>query len=394
MAISDQSPVTTALTKSQELVPTLRARAAEVEQLREVPKDLMDAVAETGVIRMMVPPEYGGIEANLEDVHEILATIGLGDGSVAWVAAVLTAITWAAGLFPDAAQDQIFANPDVRVCGVVAPTGRTERKGDGYIVSGKWPFVSGCRNADWAILGSIIDYPDSGPSPAFVLIPVRDLEIQDDWDVSGLQGTGSSSVTTEGTFVHEDFTMNLVKGLQDVYPCRRHQDHWLYRAPLSAMLQALSIGAIVGNARHGVELFRDRLGKRPLTYTSYEKASEAPVNHLRLSEALLKIDSGELLGRQLFQDIDRAARTGQRLDVEARARSRAVGGYATYLCREAILMLNSGSGASSIYRATSAMQRIVRDQETFSLHSLLNASTGHELYGRVLCGMEPNTIVL
>jgi hypothetical protein len=40
------------------------------------------------------------------------------------------------------------------------------------------------------------------------------------------------------------------------------------------------------------------------------------------------------------------------------------------------------------------MQRIMRDVQTVSLHALLHPNTNTELYGRVLCGLEPNTVFL
>ena len=37
------------------------------------------------------------------------------------------------------------------------------------------------------------------------------------------------------------------------------------------------------------------------------------------------------------------------------------------------------------------MQRVVRDMYAVNLHALMVPSTNLELYGRVLCGLEPNS---
>jgi hypothetical protein len=38
------------------------------------------------------------------------------------------------------------------------------------------------------------------------------------------------------------------------------------------------------------------------------------------------------------------------------------------------------------------MQRIERDIRAISMHALMHPTTNLELYGRILCGLEPNTL--
>jgi 3-hydroxy-9,10-secoandrosta-1,3,5(10)-triene-9,17-dione monooxygenase len=40
------------------------------------------------------------------------------------------------------------------------------------------------------------------------------------------------------------------------------------------------------------------------------------------------------------------------------------------------------------------MQRIARDVQTINLHGIMHPNTNLETYGRVLCGLEPNTFFL
>ena len=66
---------------------------------------------------------------------------------------------------------------------------------------------------------------------------------------------------------------------------------------------------------------------------------------------------------------------------------------ASYVCKQskaAVDILNNASGASSIYESV-PMQRIDRDMRTLNLHAILHPSTNNELYGRIICGLEPNT---
>ncbi|MFD1052233.1 acyl-CoA dehydrogenase, partial [Kibdelosporangium lantanae] len=63
------------------------------------------------------------------------------------------------------------------------------------------------------------------------------------------------------------------------------------------------------------------------------------------------------------------------------------------LTKEAVQILGGASGGSSIYLDV-PIQRINRDIETLNMHALMHATTNQELYGRVLCGLEPNTLYL
>jgi alkylation response protein AidB-like acyl-CoA dehydrogenase len=40
-------------------------------------------------------------------------------------------------------------NPDVVFSGAINPLGRAKRVEGGYVVSGRWPFASGCEGADY-----------------------------------------------------------------------------------------------------------------------------------------------------------------------------------------------------------------------------------------------------
>jgi hypothetical protein len=61
------------------------------------------------------------------------------------------------------------------------------------------------------------------------------------------------------------------------------------------------------------------------------------------------------------------------------------------LAKEAIDILNTASGGSSIYSSV-PIQRIERDIQAASLQGMIHPNTNLELYGRIRCGLEPNTV--
>ena len=46
------------------LLPTLRERAQETEDLRRIPDDSMKALQETGFFRLLQPEQWGGYQAD------------------------------------------------------------------------------------------------------------------------------------------------------------------------------------------------------------------------------------------------------------------------------------------------------------------------------------------
>ena len=126
-----------------------------------------------------------------------------------------------------------------------------------------------------------------------------------------------------------------------------------------------------------------------ITYTTYTNKSEAPVTHLQVGEAALKIDSADAhmrLACARCSTIMRA-RSCRR---SARVKARAHVSSATGLAREAVDVLFYASGASAI-QSHVPIQRFQRDMQALANHAIMHPQTTIELYGRVLCGLPPNT---
>ena len=64
------------------------ALAAETEQLRRLPDEVVEALVPTGIYRSMVPAAYGGGEWPLLDVLAAIEGLAYHDGSTAWCAMI------------------------------------------------------------------------------------------------------------------------------------------------------------------------------------------------------------------------------------------------------------------------------------------------------------------
>lgn len=375
-----------------ELVPQLRENAAWSEQNRRIHDDSIDALADAGIFRMRVPARFGGYEADARTLVDVAAEIGRADGSTGWTASVYWIPTWMAGLFPDHVQDEVFATPDVRICGTLSPSAMATPTEGGVVVNGKWGFISGALHAHWQVVVAVQIAPDSEPMPVMALVPLSDLQIVDDWNTSGLKGTGSVTTVAENVFVPADRVLPLgviMQGQGGV--SQANAESAIHRAPLLPVASASSVGAVLGMARAARDTFLERLPERKITYTNYTSQAEAPLTHHQVANATLKIDQAEFHAHRLADLVDAKSAQNAPWSLEERARARADMGAVIRLAKEAVDILASASGGSSVYSEV-AIQRIARDIQAVSLHALMHPDTNTELYGRVLCGLEPNTL--
>ena len=104
------------------------------------------------------------------------------------------------GLFPDAVQDEVFSHPDVRVSALLSPTATAVRSDGGVVVNGQWHFNSGALHGHWDIVNAITTTAEGAAEPIIALIPMSELEVIDDWDTTGLRGTGSVTTVAKEVF--------------------------------------------------------------------------------------------------------------------------------------------------------------------------------------------------
>src|SRR5690348_17921571 len=73
------------LQRAEALVPVLRERAGRTEELRRLPDETIEDLHHSGLFRILQPRRVGGSELPFRALVELVATIGRGDGSTAWV---------------------------------------------------------------------------------------------------------------------------------------------------------------------------------------------------------------------------------------------------------------------------------------------------------------------
>ena len=370
------------------LVPMLREQAVGNETSRRLSPEVFDALSEADVFRMTAPKRFGGFEADFVTQCEVLAEIARGCGSSSWVATIFSAMSWLVGTLPDKAQEEIFDSKDPRISGVFSPTGKAVRASGGFIVNGRWGFNTGGHGSNWTVINAVAPNAAGVELPTCMVVRSRELQRLDDWHASGMAATGSSTIVAKDLFVPEHRTCELPAMIEAQYPPRHNSANPYFGYPLAAVLTVNAGGTPVGIARAALEMFRERLPGRPITYTTYANKAEAPVTHLQIGEAALKIDSADAHMRLACRTLDDNA--GVKLSTLARVKARAHVSAATGLAREAVDLLFYSSGASAI-QSHVPIQRLQRDMQALANHAIMHPQTTTETYGRVLCGLEPNT---
>ncbi|OZM76192.1 oxidoreductase [Pseudonocardia sp. MH-G8] len=371
------------------LVPLIREHAEKSSEERRVVPEVMAALEEAGLLKLLVPRRLGGSETNLRTMMECVAEVGRGDGSTAWAVALLNVCTWFSTTFSDEAQDEVFSTPEAKACGIFSPPLKSEKVDGGYLVSGRWAYSSGSFAATWASLGIGVEGDDPR---ALALIPSSAWKIEPTWFVAGMKGSGSDTIVVEDHFVPEHRIQRFADMVEGDFRTSHKGDEQNANMAFIPVAAIVLVGAQIGLARHALERTLANLPKKNVAYTCYTNARNSPTHQLGVAEAATRFDQAEMLMRRACADVDGAAAGGVQLDRLTRARVRMDTGIIGELVKDGIDKLMTANGASS-FADGNVLSRIWRDSEIAGRHALVMPELGKEAYGRLLLGAdEPLTI--
>jgi len=379
------------LQRAEALVPVLRERAGKAEELRRLPDETIEDLHRTGLFRILQPKRVGGSELPFRAIVELVATIGRGDGSTAWVLANLAAHHWLLGMWPPKAQDEIWGESPDNLIGsaLIFPRGRAHRVEGGYRLSGRWPFSSGVDAAAWNLIGAIVQDQEAGTAePRIFVLPARDYTIIDTWHVIGLGGTGSKDVTVDDVFVPEYRSIAVREITGGPNPGSAVNHSVLYQLPAISLFAFCIAGVSLGIAEGAIEYFVETMRTRTSYYTGRSLADFVTVQ-VHLAEAAAIAHSARAV---LLNDCDEATRmvgAGEVPSLDQRARYRRDGAYAATLCTKAVDVLFQATGGGAIY-ARNPLQRAFRDVHAANAHYVLNWDINGAMYGRVALGLAPD----
>jgi 3-hydroxy-9,10-secoandrosta-1,3,5(10)-triene-9,17-dione monooxygenase len=380
------------------LLPAVRERALRAERLRRLPDETFADFQEAGLFRAMQPSRHGGFELDPGIFYQAVAEIAAVCGSTGWVYGVLAAHNWHLGLFPPQAQEDVWGVDDsLQTATSLAPTGAIERvpgarAPEGFRVSGRWSFASGCDFCHWVVLGGIVPPAGEGapPEARTFLLPRADYEIEDNWHVMGLCGTGSKDIVVRDAFVPEYRTHSYLDAFHLRNPGMAVNDAPLYRLPHGLVFSYTLGAAAVGVAVGALATFREQQTRR-INIRDRSRASEDPFTHWRLAESAAEIDTARdrMLGN--FAEMMRLARAGEEIPLSFRARVRWDAGKATDWAVRAVDRLMMASGGHGIF-LDNPIQRAWRDVHAMQAHASNNVERAAAVFARSEFGLPPQDI--
>lgn len=337
------------------LGPVLEARLQACRNDYRVPDETIEDFHAAGFFRILQSDDFGGYEMDPQVFYAVLLEIAKTCMSSAWVLAVIGVHNWQLNLFDQPAAEEVWGNDSsVLISSSYAPVGRVTSVAGGFRISGRWSFSSGCEHCDWVFLGAVVpaeDAPWDMQNYRTFLLPKADYQIVDNWDVVGLQGTGSHDIVVHDVFVPEHRTHNMMT--DDGGRKFMHKPP-LYRLPFmqvfSRAVSTPTLGATEGALEKYIEVAKSRLAGAI--------AMKDDANAKRLAAEVDSAIAG--MKNTLFQNCDQlmdCARAGQVTSLLDRARFR----YNTATVADDCVVLSSrmlkGAGSSAIRNGSALLQQ-------------------------------------
>jgi 3-hydroxy-9,10-secoandrosta-1,3,5(10)-triene-9,17-dione monooxygenase len=374
--------------RARELVPALRARARQAELDRRLPDQTHRDFLDAGFYRIYRPARYGGYEMPIRVMTEVVAEIGRGCGSSAWVLSNIAGHEKAHGMREPAVQQELRErDPEQLTCAAFPDREAKVTSVDGgIVVDGVWNFASGVDFADWCELNIFLPREGRHPEHFFALIPKADYEVIDDWFVTGLAATGSRSVRVKELFVPRRMMMASEQYRGGVTPGSALNPAPIYKAPIWAIGGKMFVSPLIGIARGALELTMDNLGGRRAV-TGADLGAQQSV-HLRVAEAEAEIDAALALSLSDSEIVMQYAARGETAPLKERVRWRRSDAYGAKLCLQAVERLHALAGARRL-AADDPFQRHWRDAHAAAAQISLAWDVMATNSGRVMFGLPP-----
>jgi len=376
----------------------LRSRQASCEQLGRIPDETNDDFVRAGFYRMLQPRTFGGYEFTLVDFIRVMTEVSRGCSESGWVLALTAGHTAAfvAG-FPEQTQCEVYgATGDVRIPGVALPGGVAIPTPDGYRISGTWDYASGCDVATH-FLGAtmILDAETRQPqSYGYVLLDAAMYTIVDNWNVVGMQGTGSKRIVAAEQvvpfhrvqqFADATMTMNANQ------PGRRMHVNPLFHGPIVPLLLTELGSVAVGTARGALDLYDELLRNRKSPMPPFLPAFESDQHQHHFGHAQGLIDTAEAALLQLgldYMQMGEQALRGLPPGLEEQRRYQRIIQNVLELSWNAVDLIFRSSG-SSVARQGSMLARSFKNLAVIRTHVTMQDHTTSINAGRLHFGLAP-----
>lgn len=376
------------LDRIREIEPYLRSQADTAESLRRLPDETAKKLTETGVVRLLQPKRWNGYEADPRVFFEALMMIASNCGASGWVCGVAGVHPWELAGFDDRAQEEVWGeDTDTWISSSYQPGGVGRPVDGGYLLSGRWMFSSGSDHCQWVILGgSVKSGPDDPGEAVHFLLPRNDYEIEDNWHVVGLSGTGSNDIIVNEAFVPAYRILTRDQVHDTVGPGLVKNSAPVFRMPWGAVFPIAIASSVIGIAegalRSHIEYQRSRVTQtmgpvvdNPMAMDAIGKAA----GEISISREQLLRNVGDL-----YECLQR----GDEVPMTLRARNRRDQVQGVFRVVRAVDEIFARSGGNAL-RVGNPIQRFWRDAHAGQQHVVNVPDKAFQSWASVEMGFDP-----
>jgi len=355
------------LGRARALIPALAERAPAAAAARRLPSETIAEYHAAGILRILQPKCFGGIQGRFSLFSRIVEELTYGCASSAWVYAVLAEHQWIIAQYPEEAQIDVWRDdPRAVASSSLAPRAPARRVVGGWRLSGRFPFSSGCDYAQWAILGAFLGEIGDPRHVAYLLAPLAEIEIVDDWQVLGLAGTGSKSLVLHDIFIPEHrcvMVSDLFAGTPPGALVR--PEYSVLRAPRGFLVSYSLPPVAIALGRRALDIACAALASR--VSRGVTKLAESEVVQMAIGEAAAAIDVATMLLHSGRESSTAAVSSGRKITEAEALRARRDMVYAQHQVNWAVDRLSELNGARWVYDSDQ-LGAIRRDVMTILTH--------------------------
>jgi alkylation response protein AidB-like acyl-CoA dehydrogenase len=379
------------IARARQLAPLLEAYAAKTEAARELAPEVVAALHDARLFRMLMPRSCDGLELQPATYVQVIEEIAKADASAAWCMSQGSGCSMTAAYLPPHVAREVFGDP--RAVLAWGPTDGKQKahavKG-GYRVSGTWSFASGLGHASWVGCHVIIVEPDGSirmaadgkPVDRTMVIPKSSVTVSDVWHVIGLKGTGSNTYTVTDVFVPEDHTLTR-EADED-----RRETGPLYRFTTYQLFGVGFASITLGIARKMLDTFV-RLTAEKFAYRQAKVLRDNAVIQSQVAICEAKLRSSRALLLETLQELWETVANGDAISLDQRASLRLASVYAAHQAKDVADTVYHAAGATAIFE-NNPFERRFRD-----IHTVIQQVQGQfhnfEMVGQVLLGLPAST---
>ncbi len=363
----------------------IRTHRHATEQQRRLAEPIVEALLASGLGRMALPQDLGGLAASPVDGLAVLEALAEAEAAVGWVVWNSSLPCWFARFLAPQVRREIFGESTALFASSTRPTGRAAVKGDGYILNGRWSLVSGCMHAEWIPVMCIVEregevqmIAPGVPAMRMAFVPKIEHDIIDTWHVGGLRGTGSHDTVLRDVHVPAERTFSIME------PSQLEGPHG--RSPIVCVMAAGCAAICLGIASQSLQALV-ALGVDKVSVDPGPGLKDRPPIQSLVARVQTKLDALRAHLRTSCAAVwDRAvAGENSTLDLIGALWSAAI--TAAGECRSAVSEIYAAAGTSSLY-TDNPIERAHRDIHAVNQHIALQPFW-LEQTGRVRFGLEP-----